>query len=81
MDLSIGDARNGATWIRDCLIDGSAMSRAIDRLQGECRSGIRHFSAIGVAVSLDKAQSVESDLSRLEAELDVGGFAVPFSAP
>jgi hypothetical protein len=80
MDLSIGDARNGATWIRDCLIDGSAMSQAIDRLQGECRSGIRHFSAIGVAVSLDKAQSVESDLLRLEAELDVGGFAVPFSA-
>ena len=33
------------------------------------------------AVSLDKAQSVESDLLRLEAELDVGGFAVPFSAP
>jgi len=81
MDLSIGDARNGATWIRDCLIDGSAMSRAIDRLQVECRSGIRHFSAIGVAVSLDKAQSVESDLLRLEAELDVGGFTVPFSAP
>ena len=81
MDLSIGDAPNGATWIRDCLIDGSAMSRAIDRLQVECRSGIRHFSAIGVAVSLDKAQSVESDLLRLEAELDAGGFSVPFSAP
>jgi len=32
-------------------------------------------------VSLDKAQSVESDLLRLEAELDVGGFSVPFSAP
>jgi hypothetical protein len=81
MDLSIENARNGATWIRDCLIDGSAMSRAIDRLQEECRSGIRHFSAIGVAVSLDKAESVESDLLRLEAELDVGGFAVPSSAP
>jgi hypothetical protein len=81
MDPSIGDARNGATWIRDCLIDGSAISHAIGRLQGECRSGIRHFSAIGVAVSLDKAQSVESDLLRLEAELDVGGFAVPFPAP
>jgi hypothetical protein len=71
MDLSIEDARNGATWIRDCLIDGSAMLQAIDRLQGECRSGIRHFSAIGVTVSLDKAQSVESDLLRLEAELEV----------
>jgi hypothetical protein len=70
MDLSIGGAQNGATWIRDCLIDGSAMSRAIDRLQGACPSGIRHFSAIGVAVPLDKAQSVESDLLRLEAELE-----------
>jgi len=60
-----------ATWIRDCLIGGSAMSRAIDRLQGECQSGIRHFSAIGVAVPLDKAQSVESDLCALEAELEV----------
>ena len=73
MDQSIGDNRNGVTWIRDCLIDGSAMSRAIDRLQVECRSGIRHFSAIGVAVSLDKAQSVENNLLRLEAELEVFG--------
>jgi hypothetical protein len=81
MDLFIGDARNGATWIRDCLIDDSAMSQAIERLQAECRSGVRHFSAIGVAVSLDKAQSVESELLRLEAELDAGAIAVPFSAP
>jgi hypothetical protein len=59
--------------MRDCLIDGSAMSQAIRRLQGECRSGIRHFSAIGVAVPLDKAQSVERDLLRLEAELEISG--------
>jgi hypothetical protein len=71
MDQSIGETRNGATWIRDCLIDGAAMARALDRLQLECRSGIRHFSAMGIAVPLEHVQSVESDLSRLEAELDV----------
>jgi hypothetical protein len=80
MDLFVADAPNGATWIRDCLIDGSAMSQAIDRLHKECRSGIRHFSAIGVAVSLDEAQAVESELSRLEAELDADGSAVPLPA-
>jgi len=81
MDLSIGDARNGATWIRDCLIDGSAMSRAIDRLQVECRSGIP-------ALQRDWSRGVAGQgavrgerLLRLEAELDVGGFTVPFSAP
>ena len=71
MEPSIGDTRNGATWIRDCLIDSAAMARALHRLQLECRNGIRHFSAIGTTVSLDQAQSVESDILRLEAEHDV----------
>lgn len=64
------DARNGATWIRDCLIDGAAIARAFDRLQVQCCTGIRHFSAIGIAVSLDQVKSVESELLRLESELD-----------
>jgi hypothetical protein len=70
MDLPTGDARNGATWIRDCLIGASAMAQAFDRLQAQCRIGIRHFSAIGIAVSLDQVESVERELLRLEAGLD-----------
>ena len=70
MDLPIGDVRNGATWIRDCLIDGESLARALDRLQSECRTGIRYFSAVGVAVPLDRAQSMEKQISQLEVELD-----------
>ena len=62
--------RNGATWIRDCLIDGAAIARAFDRLQVQCCTGIRHFSAIGIAVPLDQVKSVESELLHLEGELD-----------
>ena len=70
MNLSTEDTSNGATWIRDCLIDGAAIARASDRLQAQCCTGIRHFSAIGVAVSLDQVKSVEGEVLRLEAELD-----------
>ena len=72
MDLLIGDVRNGVTWTRDCLIDGEAMARALDRLQVECGTGIRYFSAIGAAVPLDQARSVENEILRREAELGEG---------
>lgn len=29
MDESTADVRNGATWIRDCLLDGPAMPRPL----------------------------------------------------
>ena len=69
MDSSIGDVRNGVTWTRDCLIDGAAVSRALARLQVECRTGVRYVSAIGVAVPLDQARTVENEILRREAEL------------
>ena len=69
MDSSIEGVANGATWTRDCLIDGEVFARALERLQTECRSGIRYFSAIGAAVPLHQARSVENEISRLEDEL------------
>ena len=81
MDPSIECASNGATWIRDCLIDSSAMSRALDRLRLECRSGLRHFSALGIAVPLEQVRSVESDILRLEAELDSDRCSIADTGP
>ena len=66
MDESATDVRNGATWIRDYLLDAPAMARAADRLQTSCRLGIRHLSAIGIAVPLDQVKTVEVEIARLE---------------
>lgn len=68
MDESTADVRNGATWIRDCLLDAPAMARALNRLQTSCRLGIRHFSAIGIAVPLDQVKTVEAEISRVEGQ-------------
>ncbi len=68
IEESRSDMRNGATWIRDCLLQRREIERAADRLQVHCAAGIRHFSAIRRAVPLDQAKSVEVELSRLEEE-------------
>jgi hypothetical protein len=70
MDASTAEARNGATWIRDYLLNASAMARAVERLQMDCQLGIRHFSAIGMSVPLDQVKTVETEISRLESERD-----------
>ena len=69
MDSHIEDAINGASWTRNCLLGGEVLARALERFQSQCPTGLRHFSAIGVAVPLDQAQSMESEISRLEDEL------------
>ena len=61
---------NGAGWIRDCILDGAAMARAVDRLHRDCRDGVRHFSAIGRAVPLSQAREMEKSLSRLEDDAE-----------
>ena len=70
MDASTAEARNGATWIRDCLLNAPAMARALERLQMDCQLGIRHFSAIGISVPLDRVETMETEISRLESERD-----------
>jgi hypothetical protein len=70
MDEFVSDLRNGASWTRDCLLDRVRMAEACDRLQAECRGGIRHFSALGRAVPLDQAKKIEIEISRLESEAD-----------
>lgn len=64
---TIANERNGATWIRDCLLDSSEIAKAISRLELSCRDGIRHFSAIGAAVPLGQAKNMESEISRSES--------------
>lgn len=71
MTESVAQDRNGATWIRDCLLDSPEMVRAVGRLQVDCREGIRHFSAIGRAVRLDQAGKMQIEIARLEEEADV----------
>ena len=70
MDASTAETRNGATWIRDCLLDAPAMAKALERLQMDCQLGIRHFSAIGISVPLDRVETIETEISRLESERD-----------
>jgi hypothetical protein len=70
MDGLDSDLRNGASWIRDCLLDSPEMAEAIDRLKTGCQGGIRHFSALGRAVPLDQARTMEIEISRLESEAD-----------
>ena len=70
LDGTTAEARNGATWIRDCLLDAPAMARALERLQMNCQLGIRHFSAIGISVPLDRVGTVETEISRIESERD-----------
>ena len=70
MDEFVSDFRNGASWTRDCLLNSSQMAEACNRLQMECRGGIRHFSALGRAVPLDQAGKMEIEISRLESEGD-----------
>jgi len=70
MDPSIADVRNGATWIADCLLDNPEMARALERLQMNCRTGIRHFSAIGRAVPLHQAGMMEIEISDIENDVD-----------
>jgi hypothetical protein len=70
MDAWMADVRNGATWIRDCLLDNPEMVKAGDRLQMDCRDGIRHFSAIGKAVPLDQARTMEIEICRLENKVN-----------
>lgn len=77
METSGADVRNGATWVRDCLLASPELSRAVDRLQRDCRHGIRHFSAIGRAVSLDQVNSMEAEISRLENAADLEQRVVP----
>lgn len=70
MEASTAESRNGATWIRDCLLNDPAMARALERLQIDCQLGIRHFSAIGTSVPLDQVQAMETEISRLESGRD-----------
>ena len=70
MDASTAEARNGATWIRDYLLNAPAMARAVERLHMNCQLGIRHFSAIGISVPLDQVNTIETEISRLESERD-----------
>jgi hypothetical protein len=68
MEESIANERNGATWIRDCLLDSAEIARAVDRLQLTCRDGIRHFSAVGMTVPLNEARKMEGEIFRYENE-------------
>jgi hypothetical protein len=70
MDAFVTEIPNGATWIRDCLLDSPEIAKACHRLSENSRKGIRHFSSIGRVVPLEQASSVESELSRLEREED-----------
>ena len=36
----------------------------------DCQLGIRHFSAIGISVPLDRVETIETEISRLESERD-----------
>ena len=69
MDSAITENRNGASWIRDCLVDQRLMAQASDRLNADCKTGIRHFSAIRAAVPLDQASVVERQIARFEDEV------------
>jgi hypothetical protein len=70
MDAFVTDAPNGATWIRDCLLNSAEMVSACRRLDENSPRGIRHFSSIGKAVPLEQVESVEIELSRIEKEQD-----------
>jgi hypothetical protein len=70
MDTSVTDLPNGVSWIRDCLLDSPEIVKAGHRLRENSREGIRHFSAIGRTVPLERAKTVESEISRLEREED-----------
>jgi hypothetical protein len=70
MDALMADVRNGATWIRDCLLESQEMVRAIDKLRVDCQEGIRYFSAIGKAVPLNQAKTMEIEIGRLEDKWD-----------
>jgi hypothetical protein len=66
MDSPIAEPRNGVTWIRDCLLNDAAITMALGRIDRSCPIGIRHFSATGEAVPLDRALAMEVEISRLE---------------
>ena len=68
MDALVTDLPNGATWIRDCLLDRPEMVKACNRLHENSPKGIRHFSSIGKAVPLEQAETMEVELSRLEKQ-------------
>ncbi len=69
MDMIVSE-RNGAGWIRDCILNADAMARAVDRLYRDCRDGVRHFSGIGRAVPLNQATEMEKSISRLEGDAE-----------
>lgn len=64
------EERNGAAWMRDCLLNAPTMAGAVQRLQSHCRLGIRHFSAVRVAVPLDQVKKMEARIVELESALD-----------
>ena len=70
MDMFVMEPPNGATWIRDCLLDSPEIVRACHRLHESSPKGIRHFSSNGKAVPLEQARNMEIELSRLEREED-----------
>jgi hypothetical protein len=70
MDTFVSELPNGATWIRDCLLDRPEMVKACHRLRANSPKGIRHFSSIGKAVPLEQARSMEIELSRQERDED-----------
>jgi len=70
MDTFVSESPNGATWIRDCLLDRPELVRARQRLHESSSKGIRHFSSSGKAVPLEQAGRMETELSRLEKEED-----------
>jgi hypothetical protein len=70
MDAFVTELPNGATWIRDCLLDGPKMAQACHRLHENSPKGIRYFSSIGKTVLLEQARSIELELSRREKEED-----------
>jgi hypothetical protein len=67
---AIADERNGATWIRDYLLGGAELARASERLQLNCRDGIRHFSSVGMTVPLNQVGAMETELFRLEEDIN-----------
>jgi len=66
----VTDLPNGVSWIRDCLLDSPEIVKASHRLRENSREGVRHFSAIGRTVSLERAKSMQIEISRLEREED-----------
>jgi hypothetical protein len=66
MDRWAVEIPNGVSWMRDCLLGSGEIARAIDRIQGRCPAGIRHFSEIGRAVPLDQAERVALEISTAE---------------